>query len=72
MDEKRLVSAYLDAKVAMDQITAQVESHFYRAAQGCTDEKALRSLIDRCPDHVTKVFLMDMLRQMKLDAPKAK
>lgn len=68
-EEKKLVADFKDAEGRYNRLSEEVHNLFYPRAVSAfkaSDKKLLRTCLDECPAQVTKVFILDLLRQLKL------
>ncbi len=64
MDEKKLISQYNNAKTKFDAIAEDVSKHFMdqaKAAIAKGDINGALNIMYRCPDTVTKCFILDAI-----------
>jgi len=64
--EWKMVERYEKARVEYEALAKEVETYFMPLVQAAVkrgDLEEAKSLRDRCPDHVTKCFIVDTLRQ---------
>lgn len=67
--EKKLIARYTKAATAYNAAADAIAAYFMplvSEAAARRDISEMEALRDRCPDHVTKCFTMDAIRQAKL------
>lgn len=65
--EKKLIADYKRTEAEYNRLGDRVHKLFYSRAQRAykaKDEARLRAIADKCPAHVTKVFIFDLIRQL--------
>ncbi len=68
MDYNKLVEDYEKAVQEVDRLDKELGNYFMPLAFEAKkkgDLPAIRSLIEKCPDSVTRVFLLDIQRQLQ-------
>jgi hypothetical protein len=68
-EEETLIAAYNKALATYEDLATKCVAFFMpqaKAALAAGNIDEAHAVLGRCPDHVTKVFIMDLIRQYKL------
>lgn len=59
MSIQEIIAEYLQVSKRYEELCDQLAKYYMPRANAITEESEARNLLNECPDHITRVFMID-------------